>query len=469
MEKLRYILLLVIFVVNGPLFANTSLEVPPCGDGIAQNDLPPFFTLSAGEELENQLDDYTWDLGQFFEYQGKRTDVAFGVAKLRISNPNSSEYFTAIDLAYRNALVQAYLKIAQSKSRAGVFASETSDERETEGSPNVRHEQLISQCQEEADAAYARHQAELEEAERQRNSFWSLVKERLKSDERRAQEMEEQRLSAQEQGDFIHTCKYEVSGAQDTIQRNMAVVDVLSGGRVWQTVLHEDQIGVILVLNEDTSEVAYFLKNQLPPAQACRSAVFEVRNRIEKELQQQQGGLDGVIGARMMKLSNGEWAVYSYGTGQVQTSTSVAREAATVASATELSRFAELMVNNEPVINLVGETKTDLIIEVNVTQGTHAPPIPDPGSTIGRVVERANRAETSITLYGSENIITKKLKEQDSEFYLSATAWSPSIMAANMDDRDAFDNAGPEAALRKKGDKEEAPKASKVRLLNRDW
>ena len=130
---------------------------------------------------------------------------------------------------------------------------------------------------------------------------------------------------------------------------------MLTGGRVWASVLHNSQIGLVLVRSGDTAEVASVLENQMLPAIPLSSASREVKERIKKEMEAYPGIPMGVIGTRMMKLSNGEWALYSFGAAQMgagggqdtmsrRKNTASSSKASSEALA-ELSRFSGMKVN----------------------------------------------------------------------------------------------------------------------------
>lgn len=442
---------------------------------------PPNPPSLEGRSLENVLDQYSNDLQEFYLDNGRRATVTSGVAYLKVSDRNSSEYLNAIDLAYKSALTGAYARMATRLSRSGTQA-ETNDEITQRGtSENVARQMALTQCLDEAETAFARHQRQSEASERakeqEKDSLLGLVKERLKTEERRAQD--EQILAEQAQEvpeDFVYEC--EIPGDIDMMVSGseQSVTDILSGGRVWASFLHDNQVGVVLVKTDDSSELAYILENQIAPSQVLGTARQEVRERIMQELEMQPGIPEGIVGTRMMRLSNNEWAVYAFGAGQINQSSSgmqglandMARSAAEQRATAELSRFSGLMIDSTQAMQQIDLTEQKYIVEVNVTRGTHRV-TKDETSMIGQMISRSQSTSSNINLLGAEPIMSRKIESDDVSFYLSSIAWSPSIMAINTGDRAAFDNAGPDAAMGKSADGEEAPKDSKVRILNRDW
>ena len=272
----------------------------------------------------------------------------------------------------------------------------------------------------------------------------------FKSDERAAEE----RLARQQEEqaeppppDFVHECEGPGDVYVQTSSEVQSIADTLTGGRIWTSMMHNGEIAVVLLRSGDTAEVAAVLKDQLFPAKPLSSAFAEVRTRIVQEVADQPGLPMGIVGTRMMRLSNGEWALYAFGAAQLNEGAATTMDRrrnkfsanrASGASLSELSRFSGLMINFEQDNLQTAATKETFKVVLNMTQGTEKFKTNNE-ETIGNLLEVAYNATSDLTLRGSMPVFNEVFETNGSKYRLTAQAWSPSIMASNSQARSSQD------------------------------
>lgn len=433
------------------------------------SNMPEMPTLAPqpGDDLEDSMSEYSEDLYNFFddfEYEcngnenGTDYTVSYGVGKLPVDDPTSSQFINSLNAAYKEALLKAYENMAQRLSPTGLDIATVDKLTQQTSSGNAQKDIAVANCEAEAQKKYEEYLAN-------------------KSSKTRDQ--------TQPEPDFIHECVSEqflLQGSGVATQ----LTDILNGGRIWATVYHEGYIGLVLMKSKETSLVAQVLKEQLQPASVLGRAERLVSARVKEEVAAYDRFPYGMVGTRMMKVPVGdngyEWAVYSFGVAQDLEDNSrmrsgEAKKRAALASASELSRFSGLMVNVESGDIILANDYEEAHIVINVTKGTSTYK-PTKSSSIGNAFRVAYEANSKLNLIGSAEVFSRKVKDDSGlKFRIVATAWSPSIMARNMGKRQGYDKAAEDAVSEgkysAKGTSSEAGKRdgnkTQVIILNKDW
>jgi hypothetical protein len=234
--------------------------------------------------------------------------------------------------------------------------------------------------------------------------------------------------------------------------------------------------------------MARTLRLQNNPSRILNSAREEVRNRVKSKLDNLQAG-DIPAGTRMMRLSNNEWAIYAFGATQVTTANSGSfmgsvqqnsdRQQSISSAQAELSRFSSLSIGFTEQSDQIASIRATYRIEYNVTQDSFSQPQMEVTEAFGNIVNSVFSARSSLNLKGSRIVDTRLVPGNEMDYYLSVVAWSPSIMASQLDDRSIQDsttgrNSGPasNAARQNQGGSNQGGNnstPSRVIRLNQDW
>ena len=482
----RVLLGAVFLTVVWPAAANSQ-------DGVPAGP-PQLSSLESDGDLASAMDDYAYELQDFFDEQGANYAVATGIGTLTTTDRGSAQYVLSLKLAYKEALLDAYINLSNQYSLDGVELLTESSKDSTEVSGDLRRDDLIALCKEEAQKEYARYQRQKEKDQKKQdvdaNSLANKVIDAFKSDDRVEAEREareRQATAAPSEPDYIHSCQSPADVFVQEEYQAEQVADMLTGGRVWASMLHNSQIGLVLVRSGDTAEVASVLENQMLPAIPLSSASREVKERIKKEMEAYPGMPMGVIGTRMMKLSNGEWALYSFGAAQMgagggqdtmsrRKNTSASSKASSEAIA-ELSRFSGMKVNGVKRQRQNTGNQASFTVKVNVTRDTVRFEV-DSADTLGSVIESAFSGESDLVLVGSQPVFNKVYEDDGIKYRLKAVAWSPSIMANNVNKRVSQDAQAANAVRNGKyipkgqsaaGDSENNASESQPAVLSQDW
>ena len=446
---------------------------------------PPAPKLDESSDINQEFSEWRSDLQGFFDEnaQDKNYTVAYGVGQLDSDDPASSRYIGSVTDAYKMALIQAYvnLSIQINPNGLNITTSDTQTLRLAEG--DALRDAHIARCRNGAHAAYQKHlrklEKDLEEDEAEKNSLLGSLAARLRNEEPEQPGSKEQ----QSPEDFVHTCHYEGESFSQTSSQNEQLEDVLSGGRVWATVLHKGSLGLILLRSSETAAMASTLKNQVPPSTVNRNAFGEIKQNINEELSNFEGIPHGIVGTRMMRLSNGEWAIYAYGAAQTIRSSggqgfmaNIRRGAKAGNSLqqarAELSRYSSLVINYGSGLDEIREVKQRWRIDCNVTRDECKRRM-DEEQTFGEIVTRSFTARSDLKLVGSEEVFTTSIQDGPLTYYLAVQAWSPSLMAKNMGARSgqeaAAENAARGANSNRSGRDAGAKSESEVIILNEDW
>ncbi|WP_159435533.1 hypothetical protein [Ectothiorhodosinus mongolicus] len=379
--------------------------------------------------------------------------------------------------------MNAYMNLSTVLNRDGVDIATSGVQRESRATGDAMFDRIVAECREEAMQA---HQAYLRSQDRERAQRESLVG--SLAARIRGETGETENSPAEPEGDFIHTCVKPGPTYEQVSTETQQLADVLSGGRIWASILHNNTLGVILVRSPDSTEVAQVLQNQLAPARVLASAREEVRNRVAAELEQFGDDIPyGMVGTRMMRLSNSEWAIYAFGAAQVVSSggsrfmdtiTQDSQRQQSIARAqSELSRFSSLSISYSNQTQDVRSVRVMYRIEYNVTQDRFTSRV-DEESTFGQLIDAVYTSSSTLTLRGSRTISTRLVKDENLDYYLSVVAWSPSIMAGQLADRSVQDAAGADAVRSgryqtpgqsRSSQDGEASERSRVIILNQDW
>jgi hypothetical protein len=468
------------------------------GNSITKNDAskvakeapPQPSSLEPGDDLEGMIAEYATNLQIFFEMQGAAYTVSYGVAPMNMTDKAIMGYINSMNLAYKDALLRAYVNMASAISPNGRDITTEDGVNLQDSQGDVILDDLKQSCTEEANLKYQQYLAKKErqrrEKEGEENSLLGIIKKKLKSDGD-AEVASSQPAEEKPEPDFIYQCTGDGNVYVQSSATTNSISDTLSGGRVWASMLHEGYIGVVLVKSNDTSEVASVLKNQMEPSAPLEGAFAEVAEKIKGEVANFPDIPLGLVGTRMMKLSNGEWALYSFGAAQVSSGGAegfmdrakkgAASSSATIASFAELSRFSGLMVDQSAVENAISSGQSKLTVEINVTQGT-ATYKTDTSSTLGKILNDSYSGSSNLKLIGAQQAYFKKFTDGPLSFYLSAQAWSPSIMAANLAKRKGYDSAAENAVRNGKyqvpsnkssSEPNDTGSESRVIIMNQDW
>jgi hypothetical protein len=420
--------------------------------GLSNDEVPPSIPdLESNTDLASAFSNWSEDLQSFFSKKGRGYTVVYGIGALDTTDRGSSRYIESIQAAYKQALMDAYTRLSTATNPGGISIATSDKSNLSRSTGNAMPDRIDTECRQEAQKAYQAHLLKEKKDRERRESLLGSIAARIRGEKPPAESNQ-----AEPKPDFIHTCLRPGPTFEQVSKQNQQLTDILSGGRIWASVVHNNQLGIILMRSPDSSEVAKVLRNQLAPARIHASAADEVRSRVREELRQFDGKATfGNVGTRMMKLSNGEWAIYSFGASQVVSTGSGGfmaavtqdsnRQQSIAEAQSELARFSSLSLTFNNQSEEVRSVRTTYRLEYNVTKDTVNQKV-DEKETFGAIINTLYSSKSSLTLRGSRDVSTQLLKADGLDYYLSVVAWSPSIMASQLADRSRQDSAGDEAA-----------------------
>ena len=450
----------------------------------ANDSIPPSIPdLNEGSDLATEFSNWSMDLQSFFSNRSKGITVVYGIGAMDTVDKNSSRYVESINAAYKQALLNAYLNLASATNPSGLDVQSSDSISNSSSSGDALLDAITEECKLEASKAYDIYLQEVKNEKIAKESLSGSIASRIRGEVPSTNEE-----SNVTEPDFIYSCSKEGPSFEQYSSQTQTISDVLSGGRVWASVLHKNQLGIILMRTPDSSEIAKVLQSQLEPAKVLKTAFDEVKNRVDDELSIYENNIPyGMVGTRMMRLSNSEWALYAFGASQVASSASssvfmnsisqdTSRQQSIAEAQTELARFSSLSLDYSNQSKDIRNIKVVYSIEVNTTQNTFTRKI-DQEQTFGKIIEKSYSASSQLTLRGSSTLKTKLIKDDSLDYYLSIVAWSPSIMASQLSDRAVQESSGSEAIRSGRYNSEKTSETSedtssqksKIIIPSQDW
>ena len=208
-------------------------------DGVLSGP-PQFPSLESDGDLASAMEDYAYELQDFFDEQGANYAVATGMGTLAATGQGSAQYLVSLQLAYKEALLKAYINLSKQISPDGVqlVTRDGTDAREVSG--DLLKDDLVASCKEEAQKEYARYQRQKERDQKKQdgdaNSLANKVIDVFKSDDRVEAEREareRQAAAAPPEPDYIHSCSSPGEFFVQASSQASSIADILTGGRVW--------------------------------------------------------------------------------------------------------------------------------------------------------------------------------------------------------------------------------------------
>jgi len=455
----------IIRVIPSLFFSFTVFaQVPP----------PPELISKNNNELNAKFTNWVTKLQIYENTRGTGGTYALGIGSLGSVQPSSEMYIESVNAAYKQALLGAYVSLANKLSEDGLNVSTDMgvDSRSSRG--NAIDIQAKRDCEADAKEAYRISQVNLAKEKENKDSFINLLKNKLKSDEQLAKEEIELETP---QVDFIHECRYEGETYSQNSTTTSFITDVLSGAGVYASALHNGQLAVVVKRSPTSSAVASTLLNQTMPNVINSNALGEVSDRIDLEFSRQTEVPQGLVGTRLMKLSNGEWALYAFGASQISVDDSFMSglsslqdsQVASTRALAELTRFSEFTINFDSLLKELRDVRETKVVSVNMTTGkTRVSTEKD--QLLGRILETSFNSQSTLDLKGAE-LVAMELKEiSNASIYIAAYAWSPSIMALNQGARNTQDDAAERAKNTvAPTDNQETSKSSKIIISDENW
>ncbi|MBB3048876.1 hypothetical protein FHR99_003150 [Litorivivens lipolytica] len=377
--------------------------------------------LAEGVDLYDALDAYKIEMENELLQRGKNYRLAYGVAGIAGAQ-GSTAYVTSINTAYQFALAQAYTQLANELG-ADLIAAETGIQTTSTGGPA---EALLASCESDHKAAKAAAQAD--------ESFLDVVKGAIRnfttSDEEKA---EKRKL------DSVIECSSTVDRRLITDVLSRSVSDAFSGARIVQTAVHNGQMAVVVGLSPDTAEVAGVLSGQRGAAQTNPGARAEIAQWIQEQMSNQPGSMLGMVGTRMTKLSNGEWAVIGFGLAPASESGGSSilnsnrmqseRKMAENNAARELARFANMSLDHS--LNQSVRDDTHVQVKKRIEGDSETISQAQESVVISQLNQNFN-TQSVLKLKGASKLYAKKVSDEAAgvDFYLTAYAWSPSMLSS---------------------------------------
>ena len=472
---LKALLVSCFFTVNssGLAFGQDSESESKCGPA-------PKIEVDELKPLKPQLTRFSKKLERWLRCEKPEKEYRFvvGTGILPDPNKNSTKYLQSMGVAYRSALLDGYVNLAQ---RANEFAiTDKISQADRQGDKELDKKNLEVKCYKEASQKYQLHLAAKEREEKaekaKKESTSQQVLDLFKSDERLEQErvMEEQDLAAQEpEPDFIYSCTAPGNLFSQVDETTRSITDVLRGTRITHSYVTNDFLGLVMATSTDSVKMANDLREQRPTARTYLGALDEITLDVEAQLSEFEGSALDLVGTRMLELSNGEWALYAFGAAQISENSQGGFQASRQAEAayqkaerdamTELARFSGIMVTFDE--NTIKETLagSDHLLTINMTEDTMSWSETDAQTVFGEIMESAWSGKSKLNLRGSEDIYTDVITDGDIKYALHVVAWSRDLLGMNSDTNDAYDNVGsPKASNQNQQSKKPA-------VLRNDW
>lgn len=380
----------------------------------------PVIKLDNSGRIENALNDYKNDLEDFLLSRNKDYKVSYGVADINALE-GSSRYILALSSAYNSALVDSYKELAEE-----LYFDDISNKVNDKLSGGEGDQSAVMQdCRnkiverEKADKAMSVASGALQTIAAFTGTEVSSPLDDLTED--------------------IIECSKVLEGWDRNQSKTGATAAVFKGTRVMQTVIKKrsgsedyDQIGVVIGYSPEISEVAAILASQNPAPVPIRSAKNEIRTWVEDQIAKQTGSKLGLLGTRMKRLSNGEWAIIGFSIAS--TASRVNSRVAKLGARVELARFANTSVAFSEENPSVDKNTKNLQKEINTTSGEESK-LGYNESILTQQYELLSNMESDITLRGASNVFAKIVRDDvlGLDFHLSAHAWSPSMLALAED------------------------------------
>lgn len=448
-----------------------------------ERQMPVLDEIQPNDDLATVLSNRSEELQDFFSRDRRGFTVVYGIGSLDTVDTSSGRYVESVQSAYKQALVDAYTNMSRAINPNGIALTTTDNVNLSRSTGNAIQDRILNECKDEAQKAHNLHLSKEEAERKRRESLIGSIAARIRGDKKEEQDPQTSAAKA----DFIYVCKKQGPTFDQFSQQTQTLADVISGGRILESVIHQNQLGIILVRAPEYTEMARALRLQNNPSRILNSAREEVRNRVKSELDTLESG-DIPVGTRMMRLSNNEWAIYGFGAMQVTTANSGSfmgsvqqnsdlQQSISSAQA-ELSRFSSLSIGFTDQAEQIRSVRVTYRIDYNVTQDTSTFQM-DETEAFGSIVNTIYSARSSLSLKGSRTVDTRLVQGDGIDYYLSVVAWSPSIMASQLNDRSIQDSttgrsSGPASNAARQnqsgsnqGGSNSAP--SRVIRLNQDW
>jgi hypothetical protein len=423
----------------------------------------PALTVKDDDFLADVLSEYSLAAETDLNSQGKAYRFAYGVSAVS-GTPGTSTYVVSLNASFQQALASAYTNLARTLGTDNIISESSASSIDTTGTP----EDVMAECE--------RNKAKTGGAAEEK-SMLSLVKGALTAFIDSKEGKDSNKLAN------VIRCT-EITDQriiEDAIDRG--IDDAFSGARVVQTVLHNNYVGVVIAFSPDTSRVAGIITSQQPVSNPLVTARKEIIDWVNDQMASHTGSSLGLIGSRLFKLSNGEWAIVGFGvssaadgalSGSVlgQQKLITQRNAAQTAAARELARFA-----NSTISSRSKEKITDA--STAITTKTEADGVDRIETKIVSSIlsrsESIERTSSSLRLKGAVNVYSKRMTDSSTgtDFYLSAHAWSPSMMSSAINFRASADESfrqGQRAVsgnVKSGGDSQVKP--TSVPIIEQDW
>lgn len=372
-------------------------------------------------------------------------------------NLNSETAVEEMYLAFKEAYAKAVTNLILEETQASITSDLKSHRESSQGAKASN----AAQCKKE----YLAKQAALERAENRYNS--SDVGKTLSVVERIANKfapqdgVTEEEKTKEEGKKALNTliqCEAKIphTNIQNTLTKNMSG-DVF-GVRIMDTVLNlnKGEIGVIIGRSPESSKDAGILKEQNKAAKSLPNAYDEVSNRVmvmideyEKENREPPFGIFGVRGFR---LSNGEMAYVGFGTAiQNEAMDELDSNAnALAADLADTKAMAALVEFSYMTASSQSRSEIKKTIEKTITEtldmsknGEKTDFHSRLESRMRAVMKQDLSARSQGFLKAPQNIDNSAWNGGDMypDFYLSAWAWSPSLMTNATRQHQNFENA----------------------------
>lgn len=412
--------------------------------------------IKDGDDLSSTLSQYALTSQNALTAQGKAYRLAAATAPIS-GSPGTSTYIVSLNAAYQQALANAYEQMTQTLGDANIRSLTTVQTNNLTGSA----QDAISDCQ-------MNKSAETEEQQGFGEKALALIERFLDDKESKPERSVSCELITDQRA------------IEDSITSTLA--DVFEGSRVAQTVVHDGEIGVVIALSPETAAVAGVLASQRRAAAPLPSAGTEIMDWVTQQTAQQPGNLMGLVGSRMFKLSNGEWAVVGFGVAPADNGglsgamgkqkLSAQRKTAAIDAQRELARFANTSISAHTEKTTVDKQMgTARAVEF---EGNESIETLIQRSTYSRL-KAYSETSSKLRLKGSTQVYSQKLTDplSGADFFLIAHAWSPSLMSNATDFRQRSDEQYSRAKsggnLPGQQQTQSGSHPSSVPLIEQDW
>tara|TARA_R110001592_G_scaffold1874_14_gene11430 strand:- start:15015 stop:16364 length:1350 start_codon:yes stop_codon:yes gene_type:complete len=378
-------------------------------------------TIDDKTSLFDAIEDYQFQMESELLARGKKYHMAYGIAGIAGAQ-GTTAYVTSVNTAYQFALAQAYAQLA-SELGAEMISAETSVNVTSTGGPA---EALVADCEQQHKTA--------QESAKADESLMDVVKGAIRSFTSTDQEK-----AKQSKLESVINCTSTTDRRLITDVVSRSVNDSFSGARIVQSVIHQGQLGIIIGLSAETAEVAGILSAQQSSATTNLGAKTEIQKWVRAQLDAQTGSVLGLVGSRMTKLSNGEWAIVGFGiapasepsSSNVMNSSRMQseRKISETNAIRELARFSNMAVAHK--VDQSTKDDTHAYVQKHIEDGNTSVSQLQKNVIMSQLTQAYN-TQTTLRLKGASKIYAKKYSDDGSGvgFYLTAYAWSPSMLSA---------------------------------------